>query len=103
MLLRAAGPERVTKVDWDRIDLRSAGDYLQPTHIQLPDPLGATRLATEAVFSEASDFADLLDRLQAAGIVVGISRSQPHTSAVSLLDGYPNQKLNWLSEGDLNE
>ncbi len=103
MLLRAAGPERVAKVDWDRIDLRSSGDTLRQSHIQLPDPLGATRLDTEAVFAEATDFAGVLDRLHAAGIVVGVNKPQSRGSAVSLLDGYPNQNYIWQNEGDLNE
>ena len=90
MLLRAAGPDRVTKVDWDRIDLKSAGDCLRPAHIQLPDPLGATRSDTEAVFSACGDFTNLLDRLQDAGIIVGIDNPYSGGSAVSLLDGFRN-------------
>ncbi len=90
MLLRAAGADRVAKVDWDRIDLKSASNCLQPAHIQLPDPLGATRSDTEAVFSQAADFASLLDRLQDAGIVVGIDNQYSTGVAVSLLDGYRN-------------
>lgn len=90
LLLRAAGPDRVTKVDWDRIDLKSAGDCLRPAHIQLPDPLGATRSDTEAVFSACGDFTSLLDRLQDAGIIVGIDNPYSGGSAVSLLDGFRN-------------
>jgi len=90
MLLRAAGPARVTDVDWDRIDLRSAGDYLGSAKIQLPDPLGATRSDTEAVFSEATDFTGLLDRLQDAGIAVGTNNPYSGELAVSSLDGYRN-------------
>ena len=93
-LLRAAAPDSVTRVDWDRIDLRTAGNYLRPARIHLPDPLGATRADTEAVFSEATDFTSLLDGLQGAGIVVGIDKPQPVGSAVSLLGGYRNHKLN---------
>jgi len=93
-LLRAAGSDYVTKVDWDRIDLRAAGDHLHPARIHLPDPLGTTRSNTEAVFAAATDFTSLLDGLQSAGIVVGIDKAQPVGSAVSLLGGYHNQKFN---------
>ncbi len=88
MLLRAAGPERVARVNWDRINLQSAGNYMRPAHINLPDPLGATRSDTEAVFAEATDFTSLLDGLQDTGIAVGTNNQFSSGSAVSLLDGY---------------
>ena len=87
MLLRAAGPERVSKVDWDRIDLKSAGGFPRSVNIQLPDPLGATRSDTQPVFAEAADLTSLLGRLQDTGIAVGIDNPYSYGSAVSLLDG----------------
>ena len=90
MILRAAGPERIAKVNWDRIDLKPGPDYARPRQIHLPDPLSATRSDTEAVFSEVNDFSSLLNGLQDAGIVVGESNPYSSGSAVSLLDGYRN-------------
>jgi hypothetical protein len=90
MILRAAGPERIAKVNWDRIDLKSGPDYAWPRHIHLPDPLSATKSDTEAVFSEVIDFSSLLDGLQDVGIVVGECNPSSSGSAVSLLDGYRN-------------
>jgi proteasome accessory factor A len=103
MLLRAAGPDRVARVDWDRIDLKSSGDYRQPVNVQLPDPLGATRSDTEAVFAESGDFTSLLDQLHDAGFVVATDNQYSRESAVSLLDGYRDHQFIWHSKGDFNE
>jgi proteasome accessory factor A len=94
MLLRAAGPDRVAKVDWDRIELQPAGAYWRRTHIQLPDPLGATRSAAESVFSEAADFSSLLDGLHSAGVIVEAQDHYSTGSAVSLLDGNRYREFN---------
>jgi len=90
MLLRAAGPGLVSRADWDRVDVKHAGSYWRPAHVQLPDPLGATRAETEAAFLASEDFTSLLERLQDSGIVVGTNSQFPTGSAVSLLDGYRN-------------
>ena len=90
MLLRAVGPERISKVDWDRIDLKARGGFSRQIKIQLADPLGGTRSDTQAVFAEAEDLTNLLDRLQDTGIHIGIDNPYSSGSAVSLLDGNLN-------------
>lgn len=90
MLLRAAGPERVSRVDWDEIELQSPGNYTRPVRIQLPDPLGATRADTEDAFLSSEDFTSLLYRLENSGLVVGKDNQYLTGSTASLLNGYRN-------------
>ena len=103
MLLRAAGSDRVVNVDWDRIELKSADGYARRTHIQLSNPLGATRLEAEPVFSGAADFSSLLDGLHSAGVIIEAQNHYSTGSAVNLLDGNRYREFNQYTGGDSNE
>ena len=104
MLLRAAGPDRVAHVDWDKIELKStSGGYLGRTQIRLPDPIGATRLDSEPIFSEADDFSSLLEGLRRAGVITEPQDHRSTGSALSLIDTYRNPQLNQLTLGDSHE
>lgn len=69
MLLRAAGPDRVTKVDWDRIDIKMDSGFPRRKQIHLSDPIGATRSVSERIFENATDLSNLLDGLRDAGVI----------------------------------
>jgi hypothetical protein len=68
MLLRAAGPERVYDVDWDRIRFREHGGGYWPLlrTLEMDDPLGFTKAALGDLLDERGAFDDLLDALGAA-------------------------------------
>jgi proteasome accessory factor A len=68
MLLRAADPERVVHVDWDRIVMESTDGGQRQTQIELPNPLGAIRSTTQSTFSSSANFASLLQGLQEVGV-----------------------------------
>lgn len=85
MLLRAIGAERVAKVDWDNIELKS-GAYSRRTFVHLPDPLGATRARSETIFSGADDLPSLLQGLEAVGVTTEWRTPYSTGQAVSLLD-----------------
>ena len=87
MSLRAAGPDRVSKVDWDRIDLRARGVFPRPVKIHLPDPLGSTCSDMQAIFSEAAELTNLLGGLQDNGIVVHIDN--PYSRGCTAGDQMP--------------
>ncbi len=89
MLLRAAGPERVADVDWDCIKIKWPDYRKLRTSVRLPDPLGATKSDTQPFFSEARDFASLLQEMPRVGIRLETTeRSSLFGSATSLLDGF---------------
>ena len=95
MLLRAAGPDRVVDVDWDRIQLKADDGYSRRMHVRLPDPLGAVKAAASPVFSEAEDLPGLLDGLQRAGIIATAhDRSSTRPTAVGLLDDNRYREFN---------
>lgn len=104
MLLRAAGPDRVVSVDWDKIEFKSTGSgYLQRRRIQLPVPTGATRSACESLFSKAGDFSNLLDLLRASGVITEVQDHFSLRSVVSHLDGNHYREFNQLPPGDYDE
>jgi proteasome accessory factor A len=66
MLLRAAGRSRVDDADWDSLRLRlERPDGYWPSYrtVELADPLGFTRAATEQIFAEAETFEEVLEAL----------------------------------------
>ena len=84
MLLRALDPGQVVHVDWDRIVLKTANGGARRIRIELPDPLGATRMQTQAVFSEPGNTDDLLHRLRQHGIASTTSYAYPGATAYPL-------------------
>ncbi len=95
MLLRAAGPERVVDVDWDRIQLKADDGYSGQLRVRLPDPLGAVKSEASPIFSEAEDFSSLLQGLQRARIIATAQdQSSIRQTAVSLLDDSRYPELN---------
>lgn len=88
MLLRAAGRDRVTSVDWDRIELDTPEQTPGRISIPLPDPLGATRSDVAPAFAEAMDFSALLTELPRVGIDARARTNYFMETAVSLLDHY---------------
>ena len=85
MLLRAAGPDRVANVDWDKIDFKIGSGLPRRRQILLADPLGATRLQSEPQISEDTDLSDLLDGLVNSGVVSDPQTSRSIGAAPSLL------------------
>ena len=68
MLLRAAGPQRVYAVDWDRIRFREADGGYWPLlrTLEMPDPLGFTKAALDPVVAETALLDETLDALGAS-------------------------------------
>ena len=63
MLLKSAGPDRVDHVDWDRVTIRH-GDAWSPSRVvSLTDPLGATRVQNESLFTGSLSLDRLIDAL----------------------------------------
>jgi hypothetical protein len=51
MLLRAAGPDRVSEVDWDCVRIRTAAHGWALTRtVDLPDPRAHTQQSTGSLF-----------------------------------------------------
>jgi len=94
MLLRAADPEHVVHVDWDRIVMNSiVGDW-QRTQIELPNPLGATRSTTQPAFAGSEDFASLLQGLQTLGVKSNTTDYVSPRMTVYPLQGYQHPFIN---------
>lgn len=86
LVLRAAGPGRVHKVDWDEIELRSPGSLSERLCVGLPDPLAATRSLTADLVPGDPDLDTLLRILSDAGNLFRPADSYTWSSATSLLD-----------------
>jgi len=69
MLLREAGPGRVSDVDWGRMQFIVGDDEHNFEHrtVDLGNPFGFTRKRTERVFNEASSFEDIINGLSRNG------------------------------------
>jgi hypothetical protein len=95
MLLRLAGREGVTDVDWDRITFRKTRRGHWPAYrtLRLDNPLGFTRATTEAAMQQAASLDDLLDALQASQLDVGATPTlyewQHAQAAPAVLPAYP--------------
>jgi len=69
MLLRTAPPDWVDTVDWDSISFRVRDGSYWPARrsIDMSDPLGMTAAEVAPLLAAGGSFADLLDRIEAAG------------------------------------
>jgi len=65
MLLRLAGRERISRVDWDSIGFKLPGRRGWPRYrwLNLPDPLGLTKAETSHLFDGDKTLNDVLDAL----------------------------------------
>ena len=65
MVLRAAGPDLVEDVDWDRVKIRqrNGGHWSWARTLELSNPLRFTRRETATVFEEAETLEEILERL----------------------------------------
>jgi proteasome accessory factor A len=61
MLLRCLNPERVSRVDWDRVKIRLDPDrgFTEVAEVRLDDPLGFTRSETGALFGRARSLEEI--------------------------------------------
>ncbi len=69
MLLREAGPDRVSEVDWAQIQFIVGDDEHNLEHrtVDLGNPFGFTRKRTERVFKQAGSLVDIIDGLSRNG------------------------------------
>jgi hypothetical protein len=86
MLLRAAGPEGVNRVDWDHMRFRLVDQSYWPRYrtLDLDHPLALTKADWDPIFRNAAGLDDILDRLEAPRIE---SSSRGTTSVASAGDG----------------
>ena len=94
MLLRAAPRDQLKRIDWDHLEMHLDGRFGPTTCIELADPLAATRAAAEGEFLAAEDFADLLARLQAAGIVSTRQVTRSVAPSFNYLSDYQHYEIN---------